>query len=163
MLKKISIALAAAAALSANIANAGQLDSSAFTVQATVAGACTTVTPLSVFNFGTLIGTSGNADSQMNVSVTCSNTLPYNLAISYGQSGSFNRAMKNGTNTLTYNLYTDSGRTNVLGDTTFNAAGWIGGTGSGATQNLTVYGRVPIQTSPVAGVYTDSLIASVIW
>ena len=164
MFKKASLALAIATALSVNSVHAGQLDSSNFTVRATITGSCTTVTPQSLFNFGSMLGTNTNVDGTMTVNVTCSNLLPYNLAISYGQSGTFNRAMTDGaSHTLSYQLFTDSNRTINFADPTGNAAAMISGTGTGSSQTLTVYGRVPVQVTPVPGVYNDTLVASVIW
>jgi spore coat protein U-like protein len=34
------------------------------------------------------------------------------------------------------------------------------GTGTGASQTITVYGKVPTQTTPVAGTYADSVIVT---
>ena len=164
MLKKASLALAAAAALSVNAAHAGQLDSSSFTVQATIAGSCTAITPQSLFDFGTITGTAANTDSSMTVSVTCTTSLPYNLTMGYGTNGnSAGRKMANGANTLNYQLFTDSGRTINFDDFGGNASGWIGGIGTGSSQSILVYGRVPVQSTPPAGVYTDSVIAAVVW
>lgn len=37
----------------------------------------------------------------------------------------------------------------------------LAGTGNGNVQNLTVYGRVPPQATPAAGVYTDTVAITV--
>ena len=164
MFKKVALAALMAAVVSTG-AQAGQLASGNFTVQATIAGSCTAVTPQSLFDFGLRPnGTSADFDSTMTVDVTCTASLPYNLAVSKGQGNDdVFRTMKNGTNSLTYYLFTDSGRLNNLSSPTGGSSNWIGGVGTGSSQTLTIYGRIPTQPTPVAGVYTDTLQATVIW
>jgi spore coat protein U-like protein len=35
------------------------------------------------------------------------------------------------------------------------------GTGTGSGQALTIYGRVPVQTTPAQGTYTDTIIGTI--
>jgi spore coat protein U-like protein len=56
-------------------------------------------------------------------------------------------------------LYSNAGRTTVWGNTV--GTDTVAGTGTGATQSLTVYGRVPVQSTPGAGTYTDTVITTV--
>ena len=56
------------------------------------------------------------------------------------------RKMTSGAATVNYTLYSDSGRTTVWGNTI--GTDTVAGTGNGAAQTLTVYGRVPPQTTP---------------
>ncbi len=37
----------------------------------------------------------------------------------------------------------------------------VAGTGTGSNQSLTVYGRVPVQSTPVGATYTDTVIVTV--
>ncbi len=67
--------------------------------------------------------------------------------------------MINGTNTVGYQLYQNAGRTTVWGNTP--GTDTVPGTGSGASQTLTVYGRVPPQTTPPAATYNDSVTVTV--
>lgn len=60
--------------------------------------------------------------------------------------------------TLQYNLYTTAARTTVWDNVT-----GVSGTGNGADQWNTVYGRVPAQTTPAAGVYQDTVNVTVSW
>ena len=62
--------------------------------------------------------------------------------------------------TVTYGLYKDNARSQVWGDAA-TPGSTVAGTGSGAVQNLTVYGRVPAQTTPSAGLYTDTVVVTV--
>lgn len=59
---------------------------------------------------------------------------------------------------ITYGLYTDAARTIPWG----SAAGQtISGTGNGSARSLTVYGRVPAQTTPMTGLYSDTVVVTV--
>jgi spore coat protein U-like protein len=69
--------------------------------------------------------------------------------------------MSQGANLLSYSLYTDAARTNVWGDGTGSTA-TIGNTGTGAVQNVTVYGRIPgSQSSAPPGSYADTISVTV--
>ena len=69
------------------------------------------------------------------------------------------RKMTSGANTINYSLYQNSSRTTVWGNTV--GTNTVSGTGSGLGQALTVYGRVPPQTTPAPGTYTDTIVATV--
>jgi len=64
-----------------------------------------------------------------------------------------------GANSVAYQLYRDSGRTQVWGNTV--GTDTVAGTGTGSAQPLTVYAIVPAQTTPPAGTYTDTVVVSV--
>jgi spore coat protein U-like protein len=102
------------------------------------------------------------------VSVRCTNGTPYSVTLSTGASGSYaNRTLTNGTDTLVYNLYTDAGHTTIWGDNTGGSGHVVGaGTGFAAATALDVYGRLLASdnTGPVdAGVYTDTIVASIVY
>ncbi|OYR19401.1 spore Coat Protein U domain protein [Brucella thiophenivorans] len=61
--------------------------------------------------------------------------------------------------TITYSLYRNAARDTVWGDTT--GTNTLAGTGTGAAQQLTVYGRVPPQNTPAPGTYTDTVTATI--
>jgi spore coat protein U-like protein len=67
--------------------------------------------------------------------------------------------MINGTNTVGYQLYRDTGRTQVWGTTI--GTDTVAGTGNGTSQAITVYGRVPPQTTPPAATYNDTVNVTV--
>jgi spore coat protein U-like protein len=67
--------------------------------------------------------------------------------------------MANGAVQITYGLYRDAARTLPWGSTT--GTNTAAGTGSGSGQALTVYGRMPVQTTPAPGTFTDTIIATV--
>jgi spore coat protein U-like protein len=114
-------------------------------------------------NFGSAGALSSNIDTTGTVSVQCTNTTPYKIAMSYGTGtgagvGGARYLSKSGVQ-FAYNLYKDAARSviwgNNLGVNTNDA------TGTGANQNFTVYGRVPAQTTPAAGNYTDLITVTV--
>jgi spore coat protein U-like protein len=67
--------------------------------------------------------------------------------------------MTHGGNTVTYSLYTTNARTTVWGNTVNTDT--VGGSGSGLGQNLTVFGRVPPQSTPPSATYSDTIIVTV--
>lgn len=69
------------------------------------------------------------------------------------------RRMKHATltNTIQYQLYTTAERTTVWNDT----VGYVIEFNNDTAVDLSVYGRIPIQTSPPSGVYTDQVIVTV--
>ena len=133
-----------------------------FTVSANVVKKCTvTANPL---DFGTnpgLLNTAVNASTT--IDVQCSNTTPYNVSLSAGQNagGDINaRKMLLGSNSVGYQLYRDSARTQVWGIT--EGSDTAPGIGNGTTtDSLTVYGTVPVQTTPPAGIYKDTVVVTV--
>ncbi|MFK0387026.1 spore coat U domain-containing protein [Agrobacterium sp. NPDC090273] len=132
-----------------------------FTVQITIQAACQ-INSAGLLNFGNSGFIAGNVDATSQIVVQCTSTTPYTLGLSAGAgSGATvaNRLMT-GTSgaTVSYSLFQDTGHSQVWGDT-------VGldrqtGTGTGAAQTFTVYGRVTAQTTPVPGVYTDTVRAT---
>ena len=58
-----------------------------------------------------------------------------------------------------YELYRNSARTQRWGNTLNTDT--VVGSGNGANQNLTVFGRVPNQSTPSAGTYNDTITVTV--
>ena len=63
-----------------------------------------------------------------------------------------------GTETVQYQMFQDAGRTSNWGLTADTED--VTGTGDGTVQTHTVYGRVPIQTTPQPGDYDDTVTVS---
>ncbi len=131
-----------------------------FTVSATVVNKCTvTATTL---NFGTVGLLASAIDATSSLGVQCSRGTPYNVGLDAGLHGGGNinaRKMTLGARSIGYQLYRDPGRTNTWGNTV--GTDTIAGTGTGNTQSLTVYGRVPAQPTPPAGTYHDTVTVTV--
>ena len=92
------------------------------------------------------------------VDVTCTNGTGWTATADVGGGAGATfaaRRMTSASNTLTYTLYRDAARTQIWGDGT-NSTFTVTGSGSGALQNFSVYGRMPGgQSSAPAGLYTD--------
>ncbi|TIN21147.1 MAG: spore coat U domain-containing protein [Mesorhizobium sp.] len=131
-----------------------------FTINATVAANCLVATQN--IDFGSKGVLDGDIDATGQVSVTCTPAAAYTVSLNGGLTGSppTARKMSKGAETVTYGLYKDADRTQPWGDAS-TPGSTVPGTGNGATQNLTVYGRVPPQTTPSAGVYTDTVVVTV--
>jgi spore coat protein U-like protein len=88
----------------------------------------------------------------------------FTVALNTGSSGTFvTRTLKNGANTLNYNLYTSVTDTTVWGDGTAGTA-TVSGTypmSNAPPVTLTVYGLIPAQQNVLAGSYSDSITATV--
>jgi spore coat protein U domain-containing protein, fimbrial subunit CupE1/2/3/6 len=134
-----------------------------FTVQAVINSSCNvTATTL---NFGAYDPTSATAlNGSSTVSVFCTSGTPYTTTLNVGSGGgSFvTRTIANGGNTLNYNLYRDSARSQVWGDgsgSTFTVAG----TGSGllTASTLTVYGDIATAQDKPPGTYTSTITVTV--
>lgn len=132
-----------------------------FTFNAKLVPDCTIAT--GALNFGSVGVLSAPKDAQSSLSVTCTNSTPYSIGLDDGQQGlsPAARRMKLGTELVTYGLYKDSGRNLPWGGPSYGAAFTAGGTGTGGAQPLTVYGRVPAQTTPSPGSYGDQVIATI--
>lgn len=95
------------------------------------------------------------------INVTCPSTLPFTIALDGGLSGASDptqRKMSLGAEEITYGLYRDSAHTLPWGSASGTTAS---GTGNGASQAFTVYGRVPAQPTPTPGTYSDTIVVTV--
>jgi spore coat protein U-like protein len=161
--RKIALVAAGLAALvGAAAADAGTATGT-FTVQATISSACSvTATTL---NFGTYSPSAASAlTGSSTVSVNCTSGSPYTVALNVGSGGgSFTtRTLLNGINTLNYNLYRDAAYSQVWGDGS-GSTYTVAGTGSGllTSNNITVYGEIPISQDKPTGAYTSLITVTV--
>lgn len=130
-------------------------------VTATVLSACAVTG--ATLPFGNLdpVTTSGAVNASATLSVHCTNTTAYAVALDAGLNagGAANfsaRRLSNGSSTLDYQLYRDAARSIVWGDGSA-ATSTVQGTGNGSAQTLTVYGRIPALGSAAPGAYTDTV------
>lgn len=133
-----------------------------FQVTATVLSVCTVAaTNLAFGNYDASSGAPN--DNSSTVTVTCSNGSAYTVALDAGTGSGATvavRRMTNGGNTLDYSMYTTAGRVTVWGDGTLSTVTQAG-TGNGAGQGFTVYGRIPTGQFVTAGNYSDTVTATV--
>ena len=127
---------------------------------ATVLSSCN-VSATSV-NFGTTSILASNIDATDTLTVQCSSALPYTVSLSGGNSGASDptqRKMAFGAQQVIYGLYRDAARTLPWGSTAgMNTAS---GNGTGLAQSLTVFGRIAPQVTPLPGIYSDVIVATV--
>jgi spore coat protein U-like protein len=135
-----------------------QTATTSFNVSLTITAECKIISA-SDLNFGSVGVISSNIDVNSAIVVQCTNNTGYFLGLSAGLGAGATvatRKMTGGTpsGTVDYSLYTTAARSTVWGDT---GTARQAGTGTGANQTYTVYGRVAPQTTPAPGGYTDTI------
>jgi len=157
---KLALILAAGLALLSGAAHSATTTTT-FAVQITITASCT-INSASTLNFGSNGVLTANVDQTSTIQVQCTNTSPYNIGLNAGTATGATvttRKMTNGANTVNYSLFSDSGRTTNWGNTV--GTDTVSTTGTGASQSFTVFGRVPIQTTPAPATYTDTITVTV--
>lgn len=132
-----------------------------FNVRVTIAATCV-VTSAVDLDFGTQGVLAANIDQTSTITITCTNTTPYNIGLNQGVNGSSvtTRQMKAaGPALINYSLFSDAGRTTNWGNTV--GTDTVASTGTGAAQAFTVFGRIPPQPSPLPALYTDTITITV--
>jgi spore coat protein U-like protein len=114
--------------------------------------------------FGTHPSLLSAIDQTGTFAVTCTNTTPYTISLNAGANGGSvtTRRMRGGaTNSefVDYAFFSNAGRTTNWGQTI--GTDTVAGTGNGAAQTVTIYGRVPAQTIGSAGNYTDTVVVTI--
>lgn len=129
-----------------------------FNVAATVTANCSI--SAQDLNFGVASSLPAARDQNTSINVACTNAAPWSVGLSNGSNFSGTRRMRiEGTpNYISYGLFRDAARTQAWSTGTGNEAV---GTGTGGSQTLTVYGRVPAQATPAAGTFVDTVIATI--
>ena len=127
-------------------------------VSATVTATCTVATAPLAFPAYT-----GVADPITgNISVTCTNTTPYDIGLDPGLGTGATvttRSMTGGGVSLPYGLFTDAGFiTNWNNNGTTDTAALVG---TGAAVVTNIYGRIPAGELVAPGDYTDTITATV--
>lgn len=117
--------------------------------------------------FGAYDPISANASAPLTatgaVSTTCTNGSSATITLDQGanpDTGSTAsvplRRMANGSNYMSYGLYSDSGH-----GTTFDGSTGVSVTGTGAQVDTTVYGSIPAAQNLPTGAYADTVVATV--
>lgn len=132
-----------------------------FTVNATVVNNCN-ITASNVA-FGSAGVLSSALIATGTITTVCTNGDAFKIALNGGASanvGARTMQRSGGGGTVNYQLYIDSAHSSAWGDGTGSTATQAG-TGSGLQQVFTVYGRVPVQTTPAPGNYSDTITATI--
>jgi spore coat protein U-like protein len=160
-------AAAAVLALGAMSAHA-QTATGTLTVNASVAKVCNVGN--AALAFGTYNPGNGNVNQQAAIAVRCTRGTAFTIGLNGGGSGNVSARQMSSTATpaekLAYQLFTDTGRTVVWGNTTGTwQSGTGAGMGSGNAVNFTVFGQIPDNTTNQAAAaladYTDSVTITV--
>ena len=158
VLKKLMAVLVAIMIIaSAGAVMAGSAATS-FTAQTNAIAVCKITTSASTINFGDYDPTSSsnNDNGTGSFGFRCTKGTPYKVYITPAA-----RAMTSGGETLSFELYSDAGRTSVFPNT--NADGISGSSTSNGTEIITnIYGRIMAGQDVTAGnTFTQTLTATI--
>lgn len=130
-----------------------------FTVRASPAASCTIGTQNLAFGSWGVLRNPINATGT--VTASCTRSTSYSVSLDGGNAAAAPtaRRMSLGGEGITYGLYRDAAHSQPWGDAAAGLA--VSGVGTGASQPLTVYGRVPAQTTPRPGAYSDRITATI--
>ncbi len=149
-------------ALALDTSAASTTKTTTFTVSLTITADCSiSANPLSFGSSGVFAAAINQTTT---LSVTCTNTTPYNIGLDAGSVAGSTvaaRLLSSGAATLLFQMYSDAGRSVIWGNTV--GTNTVTGTGNGSAQSLTVYGQVPVQALPAPNAYTSTVTASVIF
>lgn len=128
-------------------------------VQAIVAKACTVTA--SDLGFGATGLLSAITNGTSTITVNCVSGTQYKIGLDNGQHalGSTRNMQGSGGQKINYELYRDAARTLRWGNTP--PTDTVNANGTGNNQNSTVYGRVPPQTTPSPGDYSDTVTVNI--
>jgi spore coat protein U-like protein len=131
-----------------------------FEANATVLNNCTITATTVAFAPAGLLTRALNAAG--NLSVQCTNSDAYRIALDGGSAGSVTarKMQRSGGGAVGYQLYLDSAFNVPWGDGT-GGTSMLTGTGTGLTQTIPVYGVVPVQATPAPGSYSDTITATI--
>lgn len=113
-------------------------------------------------DFGAAGVLSSALDATSAISVSCTLGSAFDVGLDYGfyGSGPTDRQMRSSAgDAVGYRLYRDAARSLDWGTLADGLA--QSGAGQGAAQAFTVYGRVPAQTTPPPGAYSDTVVVTV--
>jgi spore coat protein U-like protein len=157
------IAILLAAVFSALVGPAsGTTTSTTFQVQIVITNACV-IGAVSTLNFGSQGTLAAIVPATTTIGVNCTLALPYNVGLDAGVGSGATVATRKMTGpasaTVSYSLYQDVTHLLVWGNTI--GTNTIAAVGTGLSVPYTVYGAVPIQATPAAGTYTDTITVTV--
>ena len=139
---------------------AQQTVSTTFRVSARVEAVCEVTA--SDLVFGSYTAQASTLQGTTLLRATCTPGTTYNIGLNDGAAGGtiYNaRQMASGANKLNYQLYRDSARTNIWGNTT--GTDTVHDVGIGLAKDHTVFGSVPAAQVVPAGEYADTITVRV--
>jgi spore coat protein U-like protein len=161
MRKQLSLILAGGLTLLSGAAHAGTTTSS-FGVQLTINANCI-INSTQTMDFLSAGVITANIDKFADMFIQCTNTTPFKIGLNAGLGVGATVAVRKMTGpggaTINYSLYQDAAYTTIWGNTP--PTDTVNPTGTGASVQFRVYGRVPPQTTPAPGAYTDTITVTV--
>ena len=154
------IAASVIAVVSATSVDAATTTNS-FTAQIVITEDCDIVSAGDL-DFGSAGVLASNVDVTSTLSVQCTNSTTYDIGLDAGigsGADTTTRKMMDGAEFVNYQMFSDSGRSSNWGDVV--GTDTVASTGNGAAQIHTIYGRVPVQSTPSAGTYLDTVTVTV--
>ncbi len=157
MRRHLFAALASFAMLVTPVIGGAATTSDTLTVTATVVDSCSLST--STLAFGTYDPASGtDTDATTTIDASCTTGTTFDIALDGGSSANISaRTMSDGTNSLGYQIYTDTLRTTIWGDGTTGSTAAGTGLGPLTPVTLTAYGRITAGQNVPAGAYSDTV------
>jgi len=157
MSQRIAVLLLLGAMPWAELHAQAQTVSTTFQVKARVEAVCSvTATNL---DFGTYSSGGAAIQGTSNVQATCTPGSTYNIKLNAGSGGGTiygGRQMASGANKLNFQLYRDTTRTNIWGETI--GTDTVQDAGTGLQKSHTVYGTIPgAQVIPAASNYASTI------
>jgi len=154
-------ATATMAALSIPLMVSAATTTASIQIQATVISDCSIHSAYGV-NFGEIAVTANGTDAQGVINMACTKGTAYTIALNAGTgTGSTieNRRLSSGSETVGYQLYRDSARSLVWGETP--GTDTLGQTATGGIEQHPVYGRMPGQLLPAPGTYQSTVTVTI--
>jgi spore coat protein U-like protein len=133
-----------------------------FDVTLTIQAGCEVSAPDNL-NFGTVTFLDAVLTETVQFSVRCTSGTDGTISLNggIGSSGTVaTRTMESGTAAVDYSLYTSGTYDTIWGDGTSGTSTYPH-SGTGSNTNLTIHGLVPIQTTPTAATYSDTITITV--
>lgn len=130
-----------------------------FTVSATINKNCLVNSDNIGFGSTGILSTARTANGRIGVRCTPQTTYTVSLGNGLTGTGPEARKMTKSSEAITYGLYRNMALSQPWGSTV--GTNTLAGTGDGTQTNYTVYGRVPAQATPSAGLYSDTVVATV--
>lgn len=159
--RALFLIMATAALAFAAIAARAATATATFQSQITILADCQVVTT-NTLNFGSVGVLTANVDATALFSIQCTSGTTYAIGLNAGTTAggtTATRRMTNGGVNVSYQMFSNAGRTTNWGNVV--ATDTVAGTGTGAAEDFTIYGRVPVQTTPAPAVYTDTVTITV--
>ncbi len=157
-----ALALVAVPVLLASAANAAETAPQDLGVSITITETCA-VSNIVPVAFGSQSSLANAVTAEGSVDVTCTNGTPYAISLDNGDGDGATAATRKMTGpasaTVDYTLYPDNTYTTPWD----NDEATVESTGTGSAQTHTIYGRVPTQSTPAPGAYTDTVAVIVFY